>query len=291
MYLISLNIIIKATIHLGLIMMLTKIFYSNKYYLLLIIYYSSVILFVCIYTDVVYYKSIYFFAYALLLICNYIKFSRIKLNKTRIILKKFINNKNYLKMFLWVVLIFFPYLNYKNMCPVIWAIILPAAFFDKQPLVICIYIYICIVWFLQSFIYILKLKKISQTLVFFFSRQACLSYCGNIVGSKTFRLGSRLIIPTVSGTFGIYYYLDNTFASAGVDAVEGRRLTKISIYDKTPLSLEDSQGVYNTAYNERRMSHSLVCKLPWLFKPRQFYVEHAFQMYEYTQPPAEPPAM
>jgi len=152
-YLSNLNIIIKATIHLALIMLLTKIFYNNKYYLLLIIYYSSVILLICIYTDVDYYKEIYFFAYAALLICNYIKFSRVKLNKTIIIIKKFIKNKNYIKMSLWIALIFFPYLNFKNMCPVIWAIILPAAFFAKQPMVIYIFIYVLVGLFKVLFIY------------------------------------------------------------------------------------------------------------------------------------------
>ncbi len=78
-YLFGLHFYIKAVIHVSLLLSLIWVFNNNKYYLLLLMHYASIILLIFSYIDVNYYKAIYFYAYAILLLCNYIKLSKIKL--------------------------------------------------------------------------------------------------------------------------------------------------------------------------------------------------------------------
>ena len=123
---------------------------------------------------------------------------------------------------------------------------------------------------------VFKLNKISNYLVLFFSRGACLHFCGNGFGSKL-RVAKTIVSAVfpivgaaITGTLG----LQSHFASGAVAAVDARRTALTYLGHTRGLTPEESQPIFNAAFCELRDTNPMGYCLRWLIKPPQVYVEH-----------------
>ena len=99
-----------------------------------------------------------------------------------------------------------------------------------------------------------KLNKISDCLLLFFSRGACLHFCGNDLGSKL-RLTKALVstaFPLIGGAITGVIGLQSHFASGGVTAVDARRTALTYLGEPRHLTPEESQPIFNAAFCELR---------------------------------------
>ena len=173
----------------------------------------------------------------------YFTFSKRFYSRTIVVVKKYLNSSDYLKLILWIVLVFITALLGEVF--IFWTVFNALFAFSLVTENYVLFFFLLIQWIWIFILIFLNKFNICNNflskILNYFSRKACLHYIGNNAGNKLQRLGAHVLIPLVTGALpaGALFMLSQESATGNYAAGQ--------MYEhqvKHPNSTQDEQ--YNT---------------------------------------------